>query len=49
MKRASYRHGIEWIALNDDPGSQDAEDVECVSEMIADLFLMWMLKRLLSM
>lgn len=43
MKRASYRAGIAWIALNDDPGSSDAFNPDTVSELIsvgllADLF-----------
>lgn len=43
MKRASYRAAIEWIALNDDPGSPDALNAEVVaryvsSVLIADIF-----------
>jgi hypothetical protein len=43
MKRASYRHGIAWIAENDEPGDLD----ECVVArqisffwvvLVADLF-----------
>ena len=43
MKRASYRFGVAWIALNDsvgDPGNLDPRDVsELVSSaLLADLF-----------
>ncbi len=43
MKRASYRYGVSWIALNDDPGSIDAYQLDTVFNMIsvcllADLF-----------
>lgn len=42
-KAPSLKAAIEWIALNDDPGSSTAENLEAVSEMIsvllaADLF-----------
>jgi hypothetical protein len=42
-KRASYREGVAWIALNDDPGSADSRDLETVSGyistcLLADLF-----------
>lgn len=42
-KRASYREGVEWIAENDDAGSDDAWDVERVAAyvstcLLADLF-----------
>jgi hypothetical protein len=41
MKRASYKFGIAWIALNDNPG--DEEGLEEVSgyistALLADLF-----------
>ena len=43
MKRASYRHAVEWIAYNDDLGSPDSLDLERVSGyisvcIVADLF-----------
>lgn len=43
FKSPSYRFGVQWIAINDDPGSGDALDVESVRGMvsvllIADLF-----------
>lgn len=43
MKRASYRDGIAWIALNDDPASPDSKRPEIVagyvsSCLLADLF-----------
>jgi hypothetical protein len=39
----SYRKAIEWIAINDDPGSPESMDIECVRHyisvcLIADLF-----------
>lgn len=42
-KRASYRAGIAWIALNDDPGSIEAFQLDTLSGLIsvcllADLF-----------
>lgn len=42
-KRASYKFGVGWIALNDDPGSHDALDVDSVAgyistALLADLF-----------
>lgn len=41
MKRASYRHGVEWIALNDDVACDD--DEEAIAGyvtvcLLADLF-----------
>lgn len=41
--RASYKKGIEWIALNDGAGDDEALDVQFISEMVsvallADLF-----------
>ncbi len=40
MKRAGYRQGIEWIALNDDPLVMDFEDISCQISvcLLADLF-----------
>lgn len=43
MKRASYRDAIEWIALNDSAGDDDATDPEvagCLvtAVLVADLF-----------
>lgn len=42
-KRASYREGVEWIALNDDAGSPDAQVRDVVAGyistcLLADLF-----------
>lgn len=42
-KRASYREGVAWIALNDDPASSDALNAEELQGLIsvallADLF-----------
>lgn len=39
MKRASYREGIAWIAMNDDPDSSDAYDLEQLSGLISVLLL----------
>lgn len=36
MPRASYRHGVAWIALNDEP---DTRDPEIVSDLISTLLL----------
>ena len=36
---ASYRKGIEWIALNDDYGATDAFDVDVVSTYISTVLL----------
>lgn len=43
MKRASYRHAIEWIAHNDSAGDDDASDPAIVAELVssalvADIF-----------
>jgi hypothetical protein len=40
MKRASYRHGIEHIALNDDPASLELRSVAATISvaLLADLF-----------
>jgi hypothetical protein len=40
MKRASYRAGIEWIAINDEPECDDPEEVayQVSSLLLADLF-----------
>lgn len=38
-KRASYRYGVEWIAVNDDAGSSDATDIPSVSGYISTLLL----------
>jgi hypothetical protein len=40
VKRASYRRGIELVALNDEPGELDAEVVQTQISVIllADLF-----------
>jgi hypothetical protein len=43
MKRASYREAVRWIAYNDDPGANDAQDPEVVVHyvstlLVADLF-----------
>lgn len=35
MKRASYREAVEYIALNDNSGSDDALDVIEVASMIS--------------
>jgi hypothetical protein len=39
-KRASYRAGVDWIALNDDPTIMDAEVVASLISvcLLADLF-----------
>jgi hypothetical protein len=39
-KRASYREGVAWIALNDEPDDLDAESAaEYISTtLLADLF-----------
>lgn len=38
--RASYRHGVEWIALNDEPEEMDVDEVACLVStcLLADLF-----------
>jgi hypothetical protein len=43
MKRAGYRHAVQWIALNDGAGDRDATDVNAMRSqitvlLIADLF-----------
>ncbi len=40
MKRASYRHAIEWIALNDEPEVLSVEDMEYMISvaLVADIF-----------
>jgi hypothetical protein len=40
MKRASYRHGVEIIALNDEPAEMDVEVVSAMISvaLLADLF-----------
>lgn len=38
-KRKGYRFGVEWIALNDDPGSSDAQNVEELRGLISVLLL----------
>lgn len=37
MKRASYRQAVRWIAENDDPGDDEADNVDAVAEMISVL------------
>lgn len=40
MKRASYREGVEWIAVNDEPAETDINVIaELISTvLLADLF-----------
>lgn len=40
MKRASYRHGIDWIALNDGVEERDPETIATQISvcLLADLF-----------
>jgi hypothetical protein len=40
MKRASYREGVLWIALNDEPEAMELEEVERIITVmfLADLF-----------
>lgn len=40
MKRASYRHAVEWIALNDEPNERDPGEVAeaTTTSLVADLF-----------
>ncbi len=40
MKRASYRHAIDWVAWNDDPETLEAEDIRgyISTLLVADLF-----------
>lgn len=49
MKRASYRHAVALIALNDSSGDDDNRDVNTVSELVsvvivADIFGVTVLK-----
>lgn len=41
MKRASYKEGIAWIAINDEPTEMDEQIVseQISSLLLADLFL----------
>ena len=38
--RASYRHGVRWIAENDEPDSLEADEIEgyVSTLLLADLF-----------
>lgn len=40
MKRASYRDGIFWLAVNDEPGEEDPEEIAAfiTTILLADLF-----------
>jgi hypothetical protein len=43
MKRASYRHAVQWIALNDEAGNTPTDSQQIISDyvttaLIADLF-----------
>ncbi len=40
MKRASYRHAVQWIASEDEPTSRDVESIsQYISTLlIADIF-----------
>jgi len=39
MKRASYREGVAWIAMNDEPGATTEETAGLISvALLADLF-----------
>jgi hypothetical protein len=38
-KRASYRQGVAWIALNDDPGSIEKYQLDTLSGLISVLLL----------
>lgn len=40
MKRASYRHGVAWIAGNDEPGETNIDAIRSQISvlMLADLF-----------
>lgn len=40
MRRASYRHGVELIALNDEPTETDLDQIEgqISVQLLADLF-----------
>lgn len=35
MKRASYRHAIDWIAQMDSAGDDGADDPKTVSELVS--------------
>ena len=39
-KRASYRKGVEWIALNDEPDTMDVDEIAgfISTALLADLF-----------
>jgi hypothetical protein len=39
MKRASYREAVEWIARNDEAGSDDAFDVTETSFLVTTLLI----------
>lgn len=39
MKRASYRDGVAWIALNDEAGSEDRLNEEVVKSYISTILL----------
>ena len=38
-KRASYRHGVQWIADEDEAGSDDARNMEEVAGYVSTLLL----------
>jgi hypothetical protein len=40
MSRASYRHGVEWIALNDEANETEADEMAGLISvgLLADLF-----------
>lgn len=39
MKRASYRHAIEWIAENDSAADDGANDPQTVSELVSSVLV----------
>jgi hypothetical protein len=39
MKRASFRYGVAWIALNDEAGSPDALDQSAIAGYVSTLLL----------
>jgi len=39
LKRAGYRHAIQWIALNDGFGDRDATNVNAVRSQISVLLV----------
>lgn len=39
MKRASYRHAIEWIAQMDSAADDTAHDPQVVSELVTSLLV----------